>query len=91
MKNKSTSGIYLRIIDDDNITLRAGKCYRFYGTMRQNTFDEVLKYDKTKVRNDVCIFNYPEIKYPVRIQAIKKIKYRNGNVTKKVLFEKIVF
>lgn len=88
----STSSIYLRIRDANDNTLKAGKVWG-YGdprTTKQIHIDEAKLYDRNKIRFDVCEYVFNSIDYPVKVQVIKKVKHRNGNMIKKVIYEKII-
>lgn len=38
----------------------------------------------------ICSSSIKQAIYPVKIQVMKKRKYRNGNVTKNIIFEKVI-
>lgn len=82
---------YIRIVDNYKNTLVGYKDYCYWGqvSIKESHIKTASAYTKDKVEYK-CNYLIKQIGYPVYVQVIKKIKYKNGNITKNVIFEKII-
>lgn len=85
---------YIRIVDNRGVTLVAYKD-AYYGrdsklTTREYHIKQASNYTKKEAEDKCSYLKYhkKEIEYPIFIQVINKIKYKNGNITKKIIYEK---
>ena len=85
--------IYLRLVDANGNQHGWKECYSRGELSTHENYVRIANYFKhsgVEYKFSYLTYRKAGVAYPVKIQIVRKRKYKNGNITKIVKYEKII-